>query len=205
MRGPPPMWQLTRGWRYSSKLPVHTEPQMPACRFHIQEFRLTKNSAAYFYFHIYFALYSHDHLLWQELKMTAVCMCMQVRSCLMDALLTFGSSQLATLWSKSASCSLGNESSWPEQTKLFLLVVLQYVSVGPVAMDLKDHCWWIRSSVMWAGLDPLCWYSFRPYHSVVVVRTDLIDSAHILVPLMPFSKRALLTWRLFINLGCMFI
>lgn len=79
----------TGGWWYNSKPPVHAEPQIPACRFNIHEFRLIKSSAAWYCFRLYSGLYNHDRLLWWELKMTAECtsvwesLCMRVSSFLM--------------------------------------------------------------------------------------------------------------------------
>lgn len=57
----------TGGWWYNSKLPVHNEPQIPACRFNIHEFRLIKSSAACLSLRLYSTLYCHGRLLWQEL------------------------------------------------------------------------------------------------------------------------------------------
>lgn len=99
----------TGGWWYNNKPPVHAEPQIPARRFNIHEFRLIKSSAAWYCFRLCSGLYSCDRLLWRELKMTAECtsvwesLCMRVSSFLMFLtvilnVLKTGPLQIVMLW-----------------------------------------------------------------------------------------------------------
>lgn len=63
-----------------------------------------ERASACFCLSLYPGLYSHGGLLWQELKMTAVCtrawesLCIQVGSCLMVTILKSGWSQAAIPW-----------------------------------------------------------------------------------------------------------